>query len=426
MIQFLPPHSSVVIQFFFKYLYVMSFKILHTADWHLGKLLNEHSLEEDQNYFIEQVFDELNKAKKSGAPYDAMVIAGDIYDTVNPGEKSMRMMDKFYYDVHKKFPELHLFVLKGNHDSLRIGYNKAFLDLHNIHLCSDAENFTEPFEIKKEKETLCVYQLPYLNQLNANQICEISSEGKLHSQMELADSACKQILESHRKNHKDCLSLLCAHLTTFGSIKSAYDEHAVGTIDDVDSSVFEEFNYTALGHIHKFQKCGSKGCVYYSGSPFPYYFDSSNDTFFICADISKDKTEISKIPLKQLHKVERIEMNLCDILEADEKFINDHKNNYIEIIFDDEYFPVDAVSKIKDLLPLSLSFRRKERSHVCDDSKKSAEFRESAFDSPEKYFDAFFEDVCGGEIIDKDLHEESKRLFIEIADRIENGMEAEE
>lgn len=403
----------------------MSFKILHTADWHLGKLLNGHSLEDDQSNFIEQIFTELKQAEENQSPYDAVVIAGDIYDTVNPGEKSMRLMDKFYYDLHKNFPRVHLFVLKGNHDSLRIGYNKSFLDLHNIHLCSDAENFLEPFEIKKGNEVLCVYQLPYLNQLNAPQICEDISDGKLHSQKELVGSACEQILKSHEKNHKNCLSLLCAHLTTFGSIKSAYDEHAVGAIDDVDSSVFEKFNYTALGHIHKFQKCGSKGCVYYSGSPFPYYFDSSNDTFMICAEISESGTVVSKIPFKQLHKVERLEMNLCDILNADEKFISEHKDNYIEIIFDDEYFPVDAVSKIRELLPLSLSFRRKERVRDTEKIQKTAELRESAFDSPEKYFDSFFEDVCGGEIVDKELHEESRRLFIEIAGRIEKEMEEE-
>lgn len=404
----------------------MSFKILHTADWHLGKLLNEHSLEEDQLFFIKQIFDELKKAEKNKSPYDAVVIAGDIYDTVNPGEKSMRMMDKFYYDIHNEFPALHLFVLKGNHDSARIGHNKSFLDLHNIHLCSDTEKFIEPFEIKKGNETLCVYQLPYLNQLNSVQICEENSEGKLHSQKDFVGSACSKILNAHKKNHKNALSLLCAHLTTFGSIKSAYDEHSVGAIDDVDSSVFEDFNYVALGHIHKFQKCGSKGYIYYSGSPYPYYFDSSNDVFFISAEISKDETKVSKIPLKQLHKVERLEMNLSDVLEADEEFIKEHDENYIEIIFDDEYFPVDAVAKIKERLPRALSFRRKERVRVCDDSKKTAEFRESAFDSPEKYFDAFFEDVCGGEIIDEKLHEESKKLFIEIAEMVEKEMEVEE
>lgn len=404
----------------------MSFKILHTADWHLGKLLNEHSLEEDQIYFIEQIISELKQAESDHEPYDAMVIAGDIYDTVNPSERSMRMMDKFYYDIHNEFPDLHLFVLKGNHDSARIGYNRAFLDLHNIHLCADAENFLEPYVIRKGEETLCVYQLPYLNQLNSSQICENNSEGRLHSQKDLVGSACNQILKSHKKNHRDSMSLLCAHLTTFGSIKSAYDEHSVGAIDDVDSSMFEDFNYVALGHIHKFQKCGSKGYIYYSGSPYPYYFDSSNDVFFISAEISKDETKVSKIPLKQLHKVERLEMNLSDVLEADEEFIKEHEENYIEIVFDDEYFPVDAVSKIKDRLPLALSFRRKERISVSNDSQKNAEFRESAFDSPEKYFEAFFEDVCGGEIIDKELHEESKRLFIEIAEKIENGMEADE
>lgn len=398
----------------------MSFKILHTADWHLGKIFYERSLEEDQKNFIGQLFDELEKESKTDFPYDALVIAGDVYDTANPSSATMKMLDDFYIEVTKRFPALKVFISKGNHDSIRIGFNKTFLGARGIHLCADTENFTEPVVMEKEGESLAVYMLPYLNQMSKIDFAEENE--KLHTQSEIVGRACELIKENHSKNFSDSLSLVCAHLTTFGSIKSGYDENTVGTIDEISSDVFSGFDYTALGHIHKMQKCSKDSAVYYSGSPLQYYFDSKeNENCFLKVVLEKNsEAAVEKINIRPLHKVERFEDFIQNLLDSSEDFLSEHRDNFIEVIYKDEVIPVNSIAKLKSMFPNAVSFRPKERESVNNENVSSLENRAETFDNPEKYFDTFYSDVFGDDIADKELHEEAKKLFIEIANRIEN------
>ncbi len=398
----------------------MSFKILHTADWHLGKIFYEHSLEDDQKCFIGQLFDELEKESRTDFPYDAIVIAGDVYDTANPSSASMKMLDDFYIEVTKRFPGLKVFISKGNHDSVRIGFNKTFLSAKGIYLCADTDNFTEPVVLKKGNESLAVYMLPYLNQMSKIDFDEENE--RLHTQSEIVARACELIKENHIKNYGESLSLVTAHLTTFNSIKSDYDENSVGTIDEISSSVFCGFDYTAIGHIHKMQKCSADSEVYYSGSPLQYYFDSKeNENCFLKVVLEKNKKAVVEhINIKPLHKVERIEDYIQNILDSSEDFLSEHRNNFIEVVYKDEVVPVNSIAKLKSLFPNAVSFRQKERKTVNNENVSSLETREKTFDDPEKYFETFYSDVFGDDIADKELHEDAKKLFIEIARRIEN------
>lgn len=398
----------------------MSFRILHTADWHLGKVLYEHELLEDQAAFLDQLLDYLFREKAEGRAYDAVVVSGDIYDTANPSSAAMNLLDSFYVKFAQNNKGTHLFIIKGNHDSLRVGLNKNFLKMAGIHLSAESTSITEPVVLEKDGEKLCVYQLPFLSQVNPVEF-EGDEKGRIHSQGEMIAEACRQIKEAHEKNYGNELSLLSAHLTTFGSIKSAYDDNSVGTIDEVDSALFEPFDYTALGHIHKLQKCGKTGRVWYSGSPLPYYFDSSNETFFLDLTLEKGKEPvISKVAVDLLHKVERLEGKISEYLSSDESFINLHKDNYLEFIYTDEVLEPNAITKLKKIFPLALSFRPKSSQSRRDETLEAIESRQSTFNDPSLYFDAFFKENFGDSISDPELHQKAKELFITLAGEIDN------
>jgi len=398
----------------------LSFRILHTADWHLGKVLYEHELLEDQALFLDQLLDYLAKEKASGNSYDAVVVSGDIYDTANPSAAAMNLLDSFYVRFAQNNNGTHLFIIKGNHDSLRVGLNKSFLEMAGIHLSAESSSIKEPVVLEKGDEKLCIYQLPFLSQVNPVEF-EGDEKGRIHSQSEMITEACRQIKEAHEKNYKDQLSLLSAHLTTFGSIKSAYDDNSVGTIDEVDSALFESFDYTALGHIHKVQKCGNTGRIWYSGSPLPYYFDSSNDTFFLDVTLEKGKEPvINKRAVALPHKVERLEGRISDYLRSDENFVKEHKDNYLEFIYTDEVLEPNAIPKLKKLFPLALSFHPKASENRRDETLEAIENRQSTFQDPSLYFDAFFSENFGDSISDPDLHQKAKDLFITLAREIEN------
>ncbi len=395
----------------------MPFKILHTADWHLGKNFYAHPLIEDQKHFIAQVTDELQSARDGGAPYDAMIIAGDVYDTANPATDTMFVLDSFYSDFALRFPGTHLFVSMGNHDSAKVALNRQFLNSHNIHLCADTAHYTEPFVLQKGGESLAVYQLPYLNSATTAVLQDDDGGRRIKSQKELVGELCANIARVHKEKHPDSLSLLAAHLTTFGSLKSRYDENAVGTIEEVPVDLFEPFDYTALGHIHKMQDCGALGKVYYSGSPLPYYFDSTADTCLLRVELTAgQKPSVVPVPIAPLHKVESLCASLADFL--DEDFMQSHKESYLEFVYTDAVPSPDKIARIKAAYPYALVIKPQERDYEPGGGQ-SAEGRESTFDSPEKYFDAFYKDVFGDTVEDKELHEEARKLFIEIAQRVE-------
>ena len=92
-------------------------KFLQTSDWHLGKIFYETSLIQDQVHFLNQIIDELKLSQKNNAPYDALLIPGDIYDRSVPPSEAVNILNDFFTTVHKEFPELHIFITSGNHDS---------------------------------------------------------------------------------------------------------------------------------------------------------------------------------------------------------------------------------------------------------------------------------------------------------------------
>lgn len=116
-------------------------KFLQTGDWHLGKVFFEEPLIEGQKYFIRQLVDELRAQKEADAPYDALVIPGDIYDRALPPAEAVTTFGSFLSLLHTDFPELKVLLLSGNHDSPeRLAFAKEILTSANIHICTDCRN----------------------------------------------------------------------------------------------------------------------------------------------------------------------------------------------------------------------------------------------------------------------------------------------
>ena len=107
-------------------------KFLHTGDLHLGKLFYELSLLPDQENMLEQIYNTLHTAKES--PYDALVIAGDVYDRAVPSPEAVSLFDDFLTQLRQNFPQLKIIIIPGNHDSARrlafASHMLAFQDIY--------------------------------------------------------------------------------------------------------------------------------------------------------------------------------------------------------------------------------------------------------------------------------------------------------
>lgn len=405
-------------------------KFLQTSDWHLGKIFYETSLIQDQVHFLNQIIDELKLSQKNNAPYDALLIPGDIYDRSVPPSDAVNILNDFFTTIHKEFPKLHIFITSGNHDSPeRLNFCAKILSDSNIHICATTKEFTTPFILQTESEKAAIYQLPFLTPYSiektdkenndAQNEFDFSNNARLKFQQELYEEACKQI-KKDVENHADCISIFCGHLFTLNSTVSDSERSNIGTADQVDASLFDFFDYGAIGHIHSFQKAGKKN-LYYSGSPLAYSFDDSKDKFLLSVTICKNQpAEITKIPVEPLHKVTRLEGSFSDFYGPTSKIelIQTHKNDFIEIICTDEVLPSSPMPLLKTVFPNVLSFKMK--SFFAENSNQMiAERRKiiegNSLNKSENLFEAFFDEINQNAQIDQNLKEEEKKIFLNYA-----------
>lgn len=389
---------------------------LQTSDWHLGRLLFNTSLLDDQKEILNQIISQIAAASQEGNEYDALLIPGDIYDRANPPKEAMTVLSDFLTELSNKFPKLNVFILSGNHDDAKLLYfAKDFFRKANIHICTDLSDIQKPVIItssKNESEKAAIYQIPYL---------EAYSFADLRRQQELYEKATEIIKENH-KNFDDCLSIICAHLFAIKSIVNDAERSSVGPAEEVDTTLFEDFDYTALGHIHSYQPCGKKNNIFYSGSPLKFNPDNKDkeNKFLLDITITKNqKPEVKKIPLIAPHKITTITGSFADYVGKNSKdsLIEPYKNDYIIFICTDDVLPDSPMQNLKTVFPFIKSFRMEEREK--GQNNNSAEERiarqniiEEFESKPENLFNKFLEDI-NAKIQNKELETKEKELFLQ-------------
>lgn len=406
-------------------------KFLHTGDWHLGKTFYERSLLEDQKYFLEQLEKEIENAAKKNEPYDALIVSGDIYDRAIPPSEAVTLFSKFLTKINRTFPELHMFFLSGNHDSAeRLSFAEKILESQNIHFCTDCSSLTEPVLVKN----CAIYQLPFLtvNCVKKSSVETSLFDSPLRSQQDLLDEAVKQISEVHKGKYSSYIPLLSAHLFVTGAKPNSTADGSQafltqGTADEVSVKTLSPFAYTALGHLHSYQKCGGekeKIDAYYSGSPLSYTFGEVNDDkYFLSVEIpdsasSPDESislKIDKIKVKPLHKCEKITDSFETILESAK--YESLKDCYIQIICTDSTPVTNPVALLQKKFPYILSFTYSEKKAGTKSSniEERRKLINSGTNSLQDIFKTFLKDIYGEEIFNEGNTAKETELFEQTA-----------
>lgn len=391
-------------------------KFLHTSDWHLGKTLFNHSLIEDQKIFLDQIVKELCKAEVDKDSYDALIVAGDIYDKAIPTIEATKLFSNFLKEVHDKFPKLQMFFSSGNHDSAtRLSFASSLLSYQNIHIATDANECDKGILVgdKDNGTAAVVYQIPFVQPGTL-----LDSENNvLKHQEELIQEACKRIKNAHVKYKKNKIpSIVTAHIFAGHSNLSGSERCFVGTAEQVKYENFLDFDYVALGHIHGKQNVhGEKIC--YSGSPLSYNFGEKSDKVMFSVTVSTGKIEKKEIPFIPLHKVTRIE-------DTYENFLGDkydeNKYDYLEFICIDKTVHENPLDILRGKFLNLLSFRVA-RDEVTGQNMAIAE-RKKALENIVmgdygKLFDLFMNDIYKNSSDENDLevYKNEKKIFIEIA-----------
>ncbi|HPX25369.1 MAG TPA: exonuclease SbcCD subunit D [Treponemataceae bacterium] len=347
--------------------------ILHTADLHLGKIIFEHSLIGDQKHVMNQLLEQacIKDSEADGFLYSALIISGDIYDRSIPPPEAVELFDDFLTLLHRKHPDLHIFIIPGNHDSAqRLSYASRILKKQNIHIDTSLSDIGTCTILKKGSEKLAVFQIPFLTPSFFNDEQKTGNQG-MKSQSEILNSVMKKIrskcMDIQTEEPLPCIA--SAHLFTLGAQPSDSERSFLGTAELIDAEIFAPFCFTALGHIHKPQKTGER--VYYSGSPLAYSFSEAGiEKSFLhigvdCTTLTQREglpplaaVEVTKIPVIPMHKASRLAGSFIDFYN-DNKF-DDYKDDYLEITFTDTSLIENPMQLLKTKFPFLLSINQSE------------------------------------------------------------------
>ena len=312
-------------------------RFLHLSDLHLGKRVNEFSMLEDQAYILKEILNIIDEQK-----VEAVLIAGDVYDKVIPSAEAVRLLDDFLTRLAAR--ELPVFLISGNHDSAeRVAFGSRLMSSRQIYLSPVFESDVEPITVSDRYGEINIYMLPFVK---PSLVKRVYPEEEIITYQDAVNAAVQ-----HMQIDTDKRNILLAHQFVTGAARCDSEELSVGGVDDVDASVFDGFDYVALGHLHGPQKIG-KETVRYSGTPLKYSFSEANQKkAAVIVDVEeKGKINIQQIPLVPKHDMWEIRGTYMEVTALD--FYKDMKtDDYLHITLIDEEDIPDAIGKLRTIYP---------------------------------------------------------------------------
>lgn len=355
-------------------------KFLHLADLHIGKRVCEHNMLDEQVHILGEVLDIARKESP-----DAVLIAGDVYDKSVPSAEAVAVLDDFLVKLAATGTKV--FVLSGNHDSAeRIAFGGRLMQGMGVYMSPVYNGEFAPMTLKDEFGEVDLWMLPFVRPADVRAHLESDEDRDAvtdyTSAMRMAIAQMK--FTEGRRN------VLVAHQFVTGAERSESEEN-VGGLDNVDASVFEKFDYVALGHIHKPQNVAkdSDGMVRarYSGTPLKYSLSEATHkksvtvvelgasracnefrtAGVICDDIDvhagdlfagsemRAALQVREVPLKPLHDVREIRGTFAELVSPEfrtaQVAAGNKLDDFVYVKLTDENDVPDAAQKLRGIYP---------------------------------------------------------------------------
>ena len=339
---------------------------IHISDLHIGKRLSGYELHDDQEYMLRELVSIIEERKP-----DAVFIAGDVYDRINPAEESTALLSGFLERLQSGSSEI--FVIAGNHDpEEKLSYLSNIVDKSGLHIQGRFSGVLEKRSIGNSD----IYMLPYIR------IADVRRYFPDNPIDSLSD-AIKLVLDSVSVD-KERINVLVAHQAVLGAVTGGSEDVSIGGETPIPSSVFSSFDYVALGHIHRAQPVGVKS-VRYSGSMLKYSVAEREGKVVLYGKISDDGSlDIEEIKLKPLHDVVIRKGSFSEIMSGGST------DDYVHVILTDERDIPDALSSLSALFPrfLSLEYDNARTRSFSDSIVIGGDESER---TPDEYFAELFE-----------------------------------
>lgn len=318
-------------------------KFLHTGDLHIGKTVNDFSMIEDQKQILRQIAE---TAKTEQA--DAIVIAGDIYDRAIPPSEAVVLFDDFLTDMVKA--GITVLMVSGNHDSPeRVGFAEGILKKQGIHIAGVYKEELKEVTLQDAYGEVTFVLMPFVKPATVG----AKNSGEAVEKMLQQSKEPQQPMQQSENNKR---TVLVTHyfVTNKGKEPELSEGETtvhVGGLDNVEASLFEDFDYVALGHIHKPQQIGERE-VYYAGAPLAYSFSEAGGVKAVNLVELEEKGKISvkKIPLKPLHEMRRIRGRIEELMKPEIAEAAD-REDYIQAELTNEEELIDPIGTLRTVYP---------------------------------------------------------------------------
>lgn len=313
-------------------------KLIHLSDLHLGKRVNEFSMLEDQQYILTEILQIIDREKPDG-----VMIAGDVYDKSVPSAEAVALLDDFLVRLAKR--DLQVFLISGNHDSPeRMAFGGRLMAQSGVHLAPVYDGKVSPIPLTDEYGPVNLYLLPFLKPAHVRR-CFPEREILTYTDALAAAIEAMGVNPAQR-------NVLVTHQFVTGAARCDSEEISVGGTDNVDVSVFEPFDYVALGHIHGPQQVGRE-TVRYCGTPLKYSFSEAKHQKSVTVVELGEKGAVSvrTVPLTPMRDLAELRGTYEELTFRGFYDGTSYPRDYVHITLTDEEDIPDAVSKLRIIYP---------------------------------------------------------------------------
>ncbi len=305
-------------------------KLMHLSDLHIGIRVNEISMLSEQEYILSEIID-IAIAEQP----DAVIIAGDIYDKTVPPAEAVALFDRFLTCLAEK--GLPVFAISGNHDCAeRVSFGSALMSAAGMHIAPVFAGEVASFRLTDEFGAVRLWLLPFIKPAAVRRFFP-------DNEIVTYNDAVKAVIDNINIDRSERNVLICHQFIT-GAVTGDSEQTTVGGVDNVDASLFDGFDYVALGHIHRPQTV-RRNEVRYCGTPLKYSFSEANHkkSVTLVTLLDKGEVKITEKPLTPLHDMREIKGTFDQIMSGEPS------DDYLRIILTDEEDVPDAIAKLRSL-----------------------------------------------------------------------------
>lgn len=372
-------------------------KIIHTSDWHIGKIVNEYSMIDDQKYILNKLIELIDEEN-----IDVLMIAGDVYDRSIPPVEAVELLNetlsKLIIDRN-----VSVMIISGNHDSgERLSFGSKILEKQGLYIAGSDDKLYKKVVLRDNNQNVNFYLVPYKDPALTKKLLN-NKEIRSHNDAMIA--VIDKIKEELNENE---INILIGHgyvtmkreeaiegndhKYEVAELETSESERplSIGGTDLIDGNIFKDFDYVALGHLHGRQRIGRE-TMRYSGSLLKYSFSEVKQKKSVAVlDLIDKDINIELKELKPLRDLRIIKGNIEDLI-CEGRDIEEGKEDYIQAILTDDGELMNPMEKLKSVYPNTMLISRERKKNVSKENTLSkGEFRKkSKIDLFKNFYEAY-------------------------------------